>query len=41
MSNSNQQQDQINIELDEVTAEGIYSNLAIINSSSGICFRFC
>ena len=34
MSNSNQQQDQINIELDEKTAEGIYSNLAIINHSS-------
>lgn len=34
MSNSNQQQDQINIELDEVIAEGIYSNLAIINHSS-------
>lgn len=28
------QQDQINIELDEKTAEGIYSNLAIINHSS-------
>lgn len=34
MSNSNQLQDQINIELDEKTAEGIYSNLAIINHSS-------
>ena len=34
MSNSNQQQEQINIELDEKTAEGIYSNLAIINHSS-------
>jgi hypothetical protein len=33
MSNSNQQQEQINIELDEKTAEGIYSNLAIINHS--------
>ena len=29
-----EQQDQINIELDEQTAEGIYSNLAIINHSS-------
>jgi hypothetical protein len=30
----NQQQDgQINIELDEKTAEGIYSNLAVINHS--------
>ncbi len=28
-----QQQKQINIELDEQTAEGIYSNLAIINHS--------
>lgn len=34
MSNSNQQQEQINIELDEKIAEGIYSNLAIINHSS-------
>ena len=34
MSNSNPQQEQINIELDEKTAEGIYSNLAIINHSS-------
>ena len=34
MSNSNQQQEQINIELDEKTAEGVYSNLAIINHSS-------
>ncbi|CAN1525916.1 Protein of unknown function DUF3467 [Flavobacteriaceae bacterium] len=33
MSNSNQQE-QINIELDEKVAEGIYSNLAIINHSS-------
>jgi hypothetical protein len=33
MSDSNQQQGQINIELDEKTAEGIYSNLAIINHS--------
>ena len=29
-----QQQGQINIELDEATAEGIYSNLAIINHSA-------
>lgn len=34
MSNSNQPQEQINIELDENIAEGIYSNLAIINHSS-------
>ena len=27
-------QNQINIELDEKTAEGIYSNLAVINHSS-------
>jgi hypothetical protein len=33
MSNSNQQ-GQIDIELDEKTAEGVYSNLAIINHSS-------
>ncbi|MBL7885783.1 MAG: DUF3467 domain-containing protein [Flavobacterium sp.] len=33
MSDSNQQQGQINIELDEKTAEGVYSNLAIINHS--------
>jgi Protein of unknown function (DUF3467) len=33
MSDNNQQQGQINIELDEKTAEGIYSNLAIINHS--------
>lgn len=33
MSNQ-QQQEQINIELDETIAEGIYSNLAIINHSS-------
>lgn len=33
MSNSNQQE-QINIELDEKTAEGVYSNLAIINHSA-------
>lgn len=34
MSNSKQQQEQIDIELDENIAEGIYSNLAIINHSS-------
>jgi len=34
MSDANQQQGQINIELDEKTAEGIYSNLAIINHSA-------
>ena len=34
MSNSKPQQEQINIELDESIAEGIYSNLAIINHSS-------
>ncbi|MDY0089733.1 MAG: DUF3467 domain-containing protein [Flavobacteriaceae bacterium] len=33
MSDSKQQQGQINIELDEATAQGIYSNLAIINHS--------
>lgn len=33
MSDQNQPQGQINIELDEKTAEGIYSNLAIINHS--------
>ena len=33
MSDSNQQSGQINIELDEKIAEGIYSNLAIINHS--------
>ncbi len=33
MSDSNQPQGQINIELDEKIAEGIYSNLAIINHS--------
>src|ERR1700754_4136356 len=32
--NNQQQQGQINIELDEATAEGIYSNLAIINHSA-------
>ena len=30
----NKQQEQIDIELDEKTAEGVYSNLAIINHSS-------
>lgn len=30
----NEQEGQINIELDENTAEGIYSNLAIINHSA-------
>lgn len=34
MNNPKQQQEQINIELDESIAEGIYSNLAIINHSS-------
>ncbi len=34
MSDQKQQQGQINIELDEKTAEGIYSNLAIINHSA-------
>jgi len=33
MAEKNQKQKQINIELDEKTAEGIYSNLAIINHS--------
>ncbi|XLS28242.1 DUF3467 domain-containing protein [Flavobacteriaceae bacterium M23B6Z8] len=33
MSEKEKQQGQINIELDEKTAEGIYSNLAIINHS--------
>jgi hypothetical protein len=33
MSDNNQQPGQINIELDEKIAEGIYSNLAIINHS--------
>ncbi|WP_396173778.1 DUF3467 domain-containing protein [Flavobacterium sp.] len=33
MSENNQQPGQINIELDEKIAEGIYSNLAIINHS--------
>lgn len=31
--NKNKNQKQINIELDEKTAEGVYSNLAIINHS--------
>jgi hypothetical protein len=34
MSDSKQQPGQINIELDEKTAEGTYSNLAIINHSA-------
>ena len=35
MSDSNQQNNgQINIELDETIAQGIYSNLAIINHSA-------
>jgi len=34
MSEQNQQQQQINIELTEEMAEGIYSNLAIINHSA-------
>ena len=34
MSDKDQSQKQINIELDEKTAEGIYSNLAIINHSA-------
>ena len=34
MSDNKQQPGQINIELDEKTAEGIYSNLAIINHSA-------
>ena len=33
MADQNQPQGQINIELDEAMAEGIYSNLAIINHS--------
>lgn len=33
MANKEQNQKQINIELDEKIAEGIYSNLAIINHS--------
>ena len=34
MSDQNQQSAQINIELDEKTAEGTYANLAIINHSA-------
>lgn len=34
MAESDNKQKQINIELDEKTAEGIYSNLAIINHSA-------
>ena len=34
MSDQKQQPGQINIELDEKTADGIYSNLAIINHSA-------
>ncbi len=34
MSDNHNNQGQINIELDETTAEGIYSNLAIINHSN-------
>ncbi len=34
MADKEQKQKQINIELDEHTAEGIYSNLAIINHSA-------
>lgn len=34
MDQKQPQQAQINIELDEATAEGIYSNLAIINHSA-------
>lgn len=34
MSDIKQPQGQINIELDEATAEGFYSNLAIINHSA-------
>ena len=34
MSDNKQQQGQINIELDEKTAEGTYANLAIINHSA-------
>ncbi len=34
MSNQNKNQQQINIELDAEIAEGIYSNLAIINHSA-------
>ncbi|GGX10075.1 DUF3467 domain-containing protein [Aquimarina muelleri] len=31
--NKNQNQNQLNIEIDEVVADGVYSNLAIINHS--------
>jgi hypothetical protein len=34
MSNDKANEKQINIELDDATAEGIYSNLAIINHSA-------
>jgi hypothetical protein len=34
MNDNNNPQGQINIELDEQTADGIYSNLAIINHSN-------
>jgi Protein of unknown function (DUF3467) len=34
MSNQKSQQGQLDIELDEKTAEGVYSNLVIINHSS-------
>ena len=34
MAEKEKQQQQINIELDEQTAEGVYSNLAIINHSA-------
>ena len=34
MEEKNKKQQQINIELDEKIAEGIYSNLAIINHSA-------
>lgn len=34
MSDQNQQPGQINIEIDEKTADGTYSNLAIINHSA-------
>ncbi|WP_294823047.1 DUF3467 domain-containing protein [uncultured Flavobacterium sp.] len=34
MSDQKQEPGQINIELDEKTAEGVYSNLAIINHSA-------
>jgi hypothetical protein len=41
MSNSNQQQEQINIELDEKCSWELFINLAINHSSSEFCFRFC